>query len=199
MKEYRRYAVGVFLLIVAIVLIVVGFNLVKNLFKNDQGSQQAETARKVNLLDAAGSNKPVRYTIRGNVVGDKEYRSIRITVDSATRKIEILRGYSDQVLKEQELPNTPQAYQAFLAAINGGGFTNAVGAQGRGSEAQSCPLGRKFNYEVAPGTENSFRSWSTSCGRQLGTFSGNNTLIQTLFQRQIPGYTNYVTGIKLSS
>ena len=199
MNEYRRYAIAVLFLIGAIILIVLGFNLIRNLFKEDEAPRPEQTVKTINLLDAGRSGKPVQFTIRGSIVGDEEHRSIRITVDGSQRKAEVLQGYNDQVIKTQESTNTPQAYEAFVAAINGGGFTSNVNAQGRGDEAQSCPLGRRLNYEVAPGTEDSFRIWSTSCGRNQGTFTGNSNLIQTLFQRQIPEYNVFVAGIKLSS
>ena len=198
MREYGRYAIGILFLIGAIVLIVVGFNLIRNLFKNDTARQQEETAKVVNLLDAGRSGKDVRYTINGSVVGEEDRRSIRFTVDSNSRRVEVIEGYNNQVLKEQELPNTLQAYEAFTAALNGAGFTSAVDGKGRGDEAQSCPLGRRFSYEVAPGTRDAFRTWSTSCSRKTGTFTGNSSMIQTLFQQQIPDYTDFALGVKLT-
>lgn len=198
MRDFRRYAIGVMLLIAVIVLIVVGFNFVRNLFKNEPAQQQQETAKRVNLLDAANTGKAVRYTTIGTVVGNEEHRDIRITVDGSTRRIEVIQGYSGQVIKEQEAPNTPEAYRAFVAALNGSGFTSTLAPQGRGDEAQSCALGQKYNYELDPGVQGAFRSWSTSCGRNSGTFSGNARQIQALFQKQVPSYTQFVSGVNLT-
>lgn len=198
MQVVRRYGFGVLLLIIAIVLIVVGFNFVRGLFRNDPARQQEETAKRVNLLDAANSNRTVRYTINGSIVGNEEHRVIRITVDGSTRRAEVIQGYSSQVIKSQETPNTPEAYRAFIAAINGAGFTNTVAPQGRGDEAQSCPLGRKYAYELDPGAQGAFRTWNTSCSRSQGTFTGNTQLIQTLFQKQVPEYGKFTYGVQLT-
>lgn len=197
MKEYRRYAIGVILLIAAIVLVIVGFNFVRGLFKDDPAEQQQQTAKRVNLLDAPSSNRPVRYTTKGNIVSEEEHRSVRITVDANNVRVEVLQGYGGNVIKQQETPNTQEAYKAFIAALNGAGFTNAIDPKGRGDEAQSCPQGRKFAYEIEPGASDAFRSWSTSCGKKLGTFTGNAGLVQRLFENQVSNYDQFMSGVQL--
>lgn len=199
MKDYARYATSVLFFIGVIILVIIGFNLIRNILKDDSPpAQQGETRRNVNLPEEAKSGKAVRYTIKGSVVGNEEYRSVRITVDRDNRLIEAIQGYDGQVLKSQQTPNTPQAYDAFIAAINGAGFTRRVDGENRGDEAQTCPLGRKFNYEVAPGTSDAFRTWSASCGNRQGTFGGNHGTIETLFRRQIPQHNDFMRDIRFS-
>lgn len=196
MKDFSRYAIGVVLLVLAIVLIVVGFNFIRNIFNGDDSQQQ--TVKKVDLLTVPQKDQTVQYTIDGQIVGSEEHRIIRIKIDRDFRTIEVVQGYGNNIIKSQETPNTLEAYEAFIAAINGEGFVASVPPEGRGEEAESCPLGRRFIYEVAPGTSDSFRTWSNSCGRKEGTFAGDASAIRTLFQRQIPDYDKYVSDVRLS-
>ena len=196
MRDFARYAIGVLMIVVVIVLLVVGFNLIKNIFKKDT-SKQATTSKKVDLLAAPQKDQTVQFTIIGPVVGEEEHYSIRIKVDRDFRTIEVVRGYDNTIVKSEEIANTLEAYEAFVAALTGAGFTRTVPPEGRGDELQSCPLGRKFSYEVEPGTSDSFHAWSNSCGNKQGTFSGNGAIIQTLFQRQIPDYNKYVSDVRL--
>jgi hypothetical protein len=197
MKGYVRYIIGVLFLIGAIILIVVGFNIIRGIFKPKVPDQQSQSSKVLNLTDVAKDGKAVRYVLQGPVSGNEEHHTIRITVDSGTRRVEILEGYSGQVTKSQEFPNTKEAYDAFMAALNGAGFTRTFDAKNRGSESQSCPLGRKFAYEVAPGTDTMFHSWNVSCGGKQGTAAGNTQVIQRLFERQIPDYNKYISGTPL--
>lgn len=199
MKDARRYIVGVLLIIIAIMLIVLGFRAIANVFSNDDPEpvKQTSSSKKVDLLAAPGGNKAVQYTVRGPIVGNEQHQSIRITINRDDRRIEVLEGYNDNVIKSQTTKNTQEAYQAFIEAIYGAGFTNEVNGKDRGVEGQVCPLGRNFSFEVDPGRSGSFYSWSTSCSNKFGTFAGKRGTIDTLFRQQIPGYNNFVSGVRV--
>ncbi len=206
MKDYIRYAIGVGMLILAIVVMVVLFNIIRNTI-NDGGDKPQESSqnqskvvdgKKVDLLAAPTSNQSVRFTTRGAVYGNERHFSIRITVDRNTRLVEVVQGYDQTVVKSQSSPNTQDSYKAFVEALNGAGFTKSVDAEGRGAETQTCPLGYIYSFEVAPGTNSSFRTWSNSCKKAEGTSQANRDIVQQLFQRQIPDYDKFVQGVRLS-
>lgn len=178
-----------------VVLVVILFNFVRNIFRGDESTPQ--TARRVNLVEEARAGKPVRYTMYGVVNGQEIHRDIRITIGPGTRLIEVVQGYNGQVIKSEEFPNTSEAYRTFAAALNGAGYALSVGPEGRGIEDQSCPLGRRYAYEVAPDSNDISRTWSTSCATNQGTFGGNAQQVRSLFQRQIPDYEQFVRGIRL--
>lgn len=197
MKTYLRYVFGVLAIILVVVLLVVGFNAIRKLLSSN-GPVEQQTTKKVDLLAAPAANQAVQYTVRGAIVGNEEHRSIRITIDRNTRRVEILAGYNDQVINTLQIANTQDAYQAFIEALQGSKFTKTVAPEGRGIEAQVCPLGQHFIFELAPGMNDSFRSWATSCSAKQGTMVGNRTTIQTLFQRQFPTYNQFVSGVQLN-
>lgn len=193
-----RYIIGVLFLIGAIILIVVGFNIIRGMFKPKvPENQKPQGVKIINLEDAAKDGKSVRYSLQGPVSSREQHHRIRISVDPTVRRVEVVQGYNGQVIKAQEFPNTKEAYEAFMAALTGAGFVRTHEPEGRGIEDQSCPLGRKYAYEVAPGTSDQFYAWTTSCGGKLGTSAGNNSMIQRLFERQIPDYNKFVSGTPL--
>ncbi len=197
-RNFGRYLIGVGLIIFAIILIIIGFNIFKNIFTSDTPDQQTLTSKKVDLLAAPTNNQAVRYTVRGPVVANEKRTSIRFTIDRTKRQLEVLQGYNDSVIKTQQLSNSQESYQAFVAALNGAGFTKAISPDERGDEAQSCPLGQTYSFEIAPGGSDAFRTWSVSCGSKLGTFAGNRIVIEQLFQRQFPDYNEFTSGINLN-
>lgn len=196
MKNYMRYVIGLLFLLAAIIVMVVLFNIAKSIFTGGSDDKQpASNNRSFDLAEARKSGESVRFTTKGPIVGNEEHRNIRITVDPQTRRLEVIQGYDGQVIRTQETTNTQEAYEAFINALNGVGFTRALDPEGRGSEDQSCPQGRKYNYEVAPGSSESFYSWGVTCSRKQGTFAGDHAAVQNLFQRQIPEYREAVSDV----
>lgn len=199
MRDYGKYVFSGLFVIAVIVLVIVGFMLIRNILSDEQPDDQPEqTQQNVNLIDEGRDGKPVRYTIVGSVVGNEEHRSVRITVDPSSRLVEVIQGYNGQVIGSQRTPNTQEAYNAFIAALAGSGFVRLAERGDRGIEAESCPLGQKFNFEVAPGMSDSFYSWATTCGARLGTFGGNQPTVDTLFKRQIPNYSNFTQNVRFN-
>ncbi|MGI9027797.1 MAG: hypothetical protein ACR2FM_03065 [Candidatus Saccharimonadales bacterium] len=197
-KDISRYLIGIGLLIFAIILIIVGFNFFRNAFRTTPPAEQATTS-KVDLLKAPADNQAVSYTVYGSVTGNEDHFGIRITVDRNARRVEALQGYNYVVIKTEQTANTQEAYQAFVAALKSAGFTKSIDLEGRGDEAQSCPLGKKYTYEViAPGNNSLLRTWSNSCSTRQGTFGGVRGTVETLFQRQIPEYSKFATDVKLN-
>lgn len=197
MRDYTRYATGILFIVGALVLIIVGFNIIRSMFTDDE-APKTQQQKSVNLIDAGKSGKSVRYTISGAILGEEQHREIRITIDPNTRRADIIQGYNGQVIKTSQVSNNKAAYDAFIAALNGAGFTSQINPQGRGTESQTCTLGQRYSYEVAPGTSDAFRTWSNSCARKEGTFQGNRDQVQRLFQGQIPDYSAFAGNVSLN-
>lgn len=194
-----RYVIGVISILVVILLLVLGFKFIKGLLTNDKPKKtDAPVSNKINLDEVGKDGKPVQYTIRGSINGDEQHHSIRFTVDDKKRKVEILQGYSDRVTKSQETENNADAYKAFVDALKGAGFSQSIQPEGRGDETLNCPLGKRYNYEINPGTSDGMRTWGNSCSSKQGTFSGNGELVRRLFQLQIPEYNDFAKGTNLT-
>lgn len=183
------------LLIIALIffgLIGLAINsLTKNKPANNQ-TQQASQQQK----DLTKDTRSVTFTEQGKVVADENYRAIRITVSPAERKIEILQGYDQAVIKSQTFSNKQSSYDTFMIALKNAGFDN-YDKNANSDERGVCPTGKRYTYEAKFSDGSEYKSWSASC-QGSGSFKGNNGLVRSLFQDQIPNYDTFVSGTKLT-
>lgn len=187
----KRYFIGVGIVLVILALIVV-------FVVNRQGGTPkpaTETERVAQLVDYTDKNSAVSLTTIGQVVGDDEHRSVRITVSANERRIEILSGYEQHVIRSKTYPNNHEAYETFLSALGGQGFTNSK--KTTVTDPRSiCPTGLHYEYRVTEDGEDKSNLWSTSCDK-TGSFNGRPPVIRQLFQRQITDYSQQIRGIEL--
>jgi hypothetical protein len=101
------------------------------------------------------------------------------------------------VIETHNFDNTEAAYNVFLRAIDGGGFTRKSATYKDDNELGKCPLGYRYIYELNDGGDVLSRSWSSTCGSGLGTFGGNASLMQSLFQLQITDYNKLTNNVVL--
>lgn len=150
----------------------------------------------LHLPDYADSSAVVRYTIQGKVVGEEQYRSIRISVSQSSRKVEVLQGYDQTVIDTKEYPNKQTAFDNFLQALDKAGYSN-VREDISSDERGVCPKGRRYVFDIIENGDTMQRTWTTSCGSRTGSFAGNRSTIESLFRDQIPDYRKTVATVKL--
>lgn len=185
-----RYIVGVFVAIVLAIAVI--FALVRG--GSDTPKKEA-TSNKTTLSDY--SNKPavLSFTTTGPVTAEEEREAVKISVSAEARTIEILKGYNKTVAFRQTFPNNTAAYQAFLDALNGAGFSLDKKTDAKQNEI--CPFGSHYNFELKDGSQQVINTWTTSCGAKTGNFAGKPTDIRKLFQAQIPDYDSLAKNVKL--
>jgi hypothetical protein len=187
-----KYVIGVVAVIIATILAVVLI-----LGRNDTPEQPGQTGTQaVSLYDKAKDGGTVRYTIEGQLVGEDERRAVRITISSGIRKVEVLRGYNESVVKTQTFSNTSAGFEEFLKALEVAGFSRKRTYEPE-DERGVCPLGRRYIYEFEKSGEDPVKTWSTSCSEKQGTFGGGAVTVRKLFQNQIPDYTKFVKDVEL--
>jgi hypothetical protein len=199
MRDYYRYVGGFVATIIVIIILILGYNMLRKVAvqTTDNTPNNSESNTKSNSLTSADyKNQPVTYTVRGSITGNEEHNSIRITVSPSVRRVEVMQGYSNTVIKTSDTPNTQAAYDAFISALQGAKFTTV--RKSTQVREQTCPLGKQYVYQVAPDNVDPFLSWATSCGRKQGTFNGNGSTIQELFRKQIPNYGEFTRGVDLN-
>ncbi|MBX4201651.1 hypothetical protein KW803_02020 [Candidatus Saccharibacteria bacterium] len=152
------------------------------------------------LPDYADTNATVSFTTDGIINGDEMHRGIRITVSANQRSLDVLQGYNPRVIQSQTFVNNQEAYKVFLTAIANAGFlTKSKKVPATAVETGQCPLGFRYNYTLQDTGNDLSNLWSTSCGSKTGTSGGSTSLLSTLFQRQIPNYSNLVSNVNLSA
>lgn len=182
--KYFLGVLGVLLIIIFIVVLAVG------------GGNDSPSSNEVKKLAeyANDTSTEVAYTEAGAINAEENHRIVEITVTSSERTIAILDGYDGNVQSESTYPNSSAAFEAFLAAIEQVGFSKTRNSNQ--SFESICPTGRRFSYALNSGDTEVVNSWSATC--EKGTFGGNTSQTQRLFQAQIPNYQDFVTDVNFS-
>jgi hypothetical protein len=182
-----RYFIGFFATVLLIILLIV--LLVR-------GGNKPKTPTTVKTLDSyATTNSEVSLTTDGPVNANSLHQQIRITVDRDNATYEQFTGYDGQSVNMQQFPNSENAYESFLLALQQAGFTHGdktVTQEERGY----CPQGDRFIYMLKQGDKVIERYWSTSCGTNK-SYLGSTSLTNSLFKAQIPNYNQLSRGVRL--
>lgn len=147
------------------------------------------------LVEYADTAAQTVLETRGKINGEDLHRQIRISIGSNARTLEIIQGYNDNVISSTTYANTPNAYSAFLSALQQMGFTKT--RRTTTTEPGFCPLGQVYNYVLknTGDKKTDINLWNSSCGG--GTAAGNRSTIRTLFQNQITDYNKLTSGVNL--
>ena len=149
------------------------------------------------LPDYASSDATVSFTIDGIVNGDDLHRQIRITVGEQTRTLDIISGYSGQVITTKTFENSQEAYLVFLKAINNSGFLAKNKSKVGSDERGICPLGFRYIVDLNQEGSDLSRLWTSSCA--IGDWGGALTTVQSLFQDQITDYSTLTENVNLEA
>lgn len=190
-----RYLVAIlaviFLVILGTVLLFGG---------SDSNGGTSDPARVTRLAEYdSNDGASVSWTQQGRLVGDDQYRAIRITVTRNSRRAEVLAGYQERVERSVDLPNTAAAFETFLRALDNANFgkeRKVKIADDRGI----CPLGNRFIYRLTDAGREVMRTWSDNCSNADGPFGGGPTgasTIRQLFMQQVPDYSNFSANVRL--
>lgn len=155
-------------------------------------SQNTSQTQKVNKL--SNDAESVSYTIYGNLVAEEDRRAIRVTVSSSERRLEVLRGYDEAVIKRETLSNKESAFTNLLLALEQAKFTtrdSAITQEDRGL----CPLGYRYVFQTYYEDNSNVRSWLTSCDVKNSSFKGDSETVHELFVAQIPNYEELVKDV----
>lgn len=149
------------------------------------------------LIDYIDSNARVIATVKGAVNAQERHREIRVSIGPNSRKIEIIRGYNNEVIKNKNYPNSRAAFSELLYALSYAEFTRERESDIK-SEHGICSLGNRYVFELKEGRRSITRFWTSTCsGVGRGTFGGNTPHVLTLFEDQIPDYDDLTQRVNL--
>ncbi|MEK7594173.1 MAG: hypothetical protein AAB436_00860 [Patescibacteria group bacterium] len=167
------------------------------LFTGGGNDKPKTVVTKKTLVSFADTDAEVSLGIDGPINANSLHEQVRIEVNNNDATLNIIRGYDGDVVKTRSFANTENAYSAFLSALSTAGFTRGDKDEKLKSEAGACPLGMRYTFQFKDGTGKVLsRYWSTSCGGTK-TYLGNTNLTITLFQAQIPDYSELVSDTSL--
>lgn len=182
MRYFLGFLAAVGLVVLVFVLVLRGLG---------GGKQSVETK----LTDYTATDTVMQLTVDGRVVADQEHQAVRVTVGRFENKIEIIRGYQNQIVEVKTYPNNEEAYGTFLRALHLLGYTKGDTDAKKGDERGVCPTGQRYIFEIVTGSASVQRFWKTSCGS--GTFKGNSSEVRSLFRAQIPEYSKTTSKLEL--
>lgn len=186
MRRFILAGVGIFILFILIIVLFAR--------RGDRPQQQTGINRDTSIIKYADTATQVRFTQNGQINAREDHRVLQITVGQNERTVVIFDGYQGNVLKSQSFLNDPDAYKAFLAGLQNSGYTKPQIATRNVEPLGACPTGKRYNYDIINGTDTIQSLWSTSCNMR-GTFAGNASTVRTLFQKQIPGYNEFIKNV----
>ena len=186
---------SIYLLIGIIVIFIAAIFGVLSLQKKNVKTEDNQV-KPVVINEYANSPATVSYLIQGEMNGNEEHRAIRITVSKDSRLIEILGGYNYIPINTKYYKNTAEAYGPFLASLQVAGFSKEKNNPKISNPEGRCPLGNKYFFSSTgiPSIPNNL--WAANCS-SMGTFGGNLSTVQQLFQNQIPDYSKITSGVTL--
>ena len=176
MRYFLGFFATVLLIILLIILLVHG------------GSKPSVPPITKTLDSYASSGGVASMLIDGPVNANSQHVQVRITIDRDNARYEQLTGYDGDVVKQLNFDNTQSAYEAFLLSLAHAGFTKGNPSKQLTDERGYCPTGRRYVFELTQQDRTVERYWATSCGKPK-TYLGNLDLTITLFQAQVPNYS----------
>ena len=185
-----KYLLGVFAVV---------FVLIASIFwvVNSGGPEpNAPVENAVVLTEYADTSAKVVYELHGELVGEGERQSIRITIDRNQRLFEVLDGYQQKVMVSKSFPNNAAAFEEFGYGLSRAGFVLEQYARFE-TEKGVCPNGNITIYKLVDAGEDVSRLWGSTCSEKDGSFDGNRRVVKDLFEDQIPEYRDLARDVNL--
>ncbi len=174
MRYFLVFLITVGLIILAFIIILKAFS-------------SAPSKPPTPLVDYSNTSTVVEMTIDGPVTADQTHNAVQMIVGQNSSQINIVQGYQNNVTSTQSYPNNSAAYGVFLSALDLAGYSKGKNDSSLADYRGYCPTGDVYIYQIINGSNTIQQYWSTSCGGQ-GTFKGEPTVVEDLFQAQLPDY-----------
>lgn len=136
------------------------------------------------MASYANTDAKVSMYVDGPVKSDQEHEAWKITIDRTSTTVEYIKGYENNVVRQQTYPNNVNSYAAFLESLDKAQFDAPNSTNFPEDERGYCPTRSRYVYDMQNGSEQVMHSWWTSCGS--GTFMGNKSITRQLFINQLP-------------
>lgn len=186
----------IIVILVVVALIVALVTIGRAIFSGGSSSTTPTTG--TSLEDAVldrGSDRSVRWTVRGPIVADEDFRTYQITISPTARKYVTYSGYLGQVLTTKTYDNNANAYEEFVFALNKANITNVRGGDGSDIRGVCATKGIAYQFETLNDGSADNTLWSSTCAQSKGTLGADPLQIHALFVNQIPAFKPLFTGI----
>lgn len=182
-------------LIVIIIAVVAVVSIGRALFfGGDGGNSDTQNVTEADGLLSTDVGRSVRLTVRGPIVADENFKSYTIQASSATRTMNVYKGYLDATENSRSYDNSQPAYEEFVYALDKANMMKGTESTDNASEDLRgvCATGYLYEYATVNADRTVKRLWTSTCGGSKGTLDASVEQLNSLFQKQIPDYGDLV-------
>ncbi|MBM3210146.1 hypothetical protein FJZ39_02300 [Candidatus Saccharibacteria bacterium] len=189
--NFSRTLPIILVVVIIIVAIVAIISLGRAMFGGGDDANEATTSQPADdgraALLATDTTRSVRFTQRGPIVADENFRSYQITVSTDNRTITAYEGYLQNALDSKTYANNSRAYEEFVFALDKANMMNGDAFEGEADDTRGlCATGNVYEYEVLQGNRVVKRLWSTDCDGSKGSLEASVEQLNNLFHNQVP-------------
>lgn len=193
-KGNKPKIVPILIAVVIIALIVAALvSLGRMLFSGgsstnqNNGTTESEKIR-TDLLDTS-NGRAVRFTERGPIIADEEFKSYQIVVTPTTRTYTTYNGYLDRVVGTKVYQNNDRAYEELVFALDKAYVYKVRDTQGVDEIRGVCATnGRLYIFETTNIDTATHTLWTSTCKGSPGNMGANLAQIKALFVNQVPDF-----------
>lgn len=159
----------------------------------DATVSESQQIRDDTLNTAIG--RAVRFTERGPIVADENFKSYRVVVTPTERTYTTYSGYLDHVVTTKTYQNNSRAYEELVYALDKANISKLQNA-GAGDDIRGvCATnGRLYVFEATNNDAVTHTLWTSTCSGSKGSMGANVAQIKALFANQIPDFdANYLS------
>lgn len=191
-KGSKPKIVPILIAVVVVALVIAALvSLGRMLFTGGGGGDKNNTpsesqqVRDNTLNTAAG--RSVRFTERGSIIADENFKSYQIVVTPTTRTYTTYAGYLDRVVDTKSYPNNARAYEEFVYALDKANISKLQKTEdGTDIRGVCATNGRLYVYETANSDTATNTLWTSTCSGSKGNMGASVAQIKALFVNQVP-------------
>ena len=184
----------IIVVIIVIALIIAALVSVARMVFFSGGDDTSKTTgdQKVNIRDEVlrtVDGRGVRYTVRGPIVADENFRSYQITVTPSSRSMTVYRGYLENPIETKTYDNNTRAYEQFVYALDKADIAKTRDTKEEDLRGVCANNGRAYKFEIMSDGDTKNSIWTSTCDGSKGTMAANMIQVHQLFANQIPDFT----------
>lgn len=186
--------VPIIIAVIIIALIVAALvSLGRILLAGNSGTKQADTTTeseriRSDLLNTA-SGRAVRFTERGPIIADEQFKSYQIIITPTTRTYTTYNGYLDRIVGSKVYQNNDKAYEELVYALDKANVHRVRDTQGNDDIRGICATnGRLYIFETTNIDSATHTLWTSTCKGSTGNMGANLAQVKALFTNQVPDF-----------
>lgn len=173
-------------------LVSIGRVLFTGSATTDNTVSESQQIRDDTLNTAIG--RAVRFTERGPIVADENFRSYQIVISPTERTYTTYSGYLDRVVTTKTYQNNSRAYEELVHALDLANISKLQNSNGSDDIRGVCATnGRLYVYETTNSDAATHTLWTSTCSGSKGNMGANVAQVKALFVNQVPDFdANYI-------